>query len=324
MGNRKKSSQMIDSTITNRLEIVRDKKDRTKNKIKGDVAALIDPGIQLMLQKYGCSLSEVKTTLHGSRDFAADQPYASQYNALRYFFALIGDYRSLAVVYDFAPIPFCPSMDPKSIALFIYWKRGKRGDVLKDWDENIILDVFQQPVKIEGGWNDPKGLDRLSAAISLAHETRGTHILTAGCMTTGDAPFVDECKVCIAMQSQRQPCIAHGTTYHLLPRGNPWKSVDVKNAHRESTRAGAGWVTTGAEPLLPNELIQLRSRLLGSGDVNDIRLWTVVLLCVKLFLRSEEALEIDISDFVVKMTSINILGVTSKLALKVKGRGTAK
>ena len=164
---------MIDTTVTSRNEIVRKKADRNKNKIPTSVEQLITLGISDMLKKYGSRLSTEKASLHGARDFAALKPYKSQFSALRKFFAIIGDYRSLSVIWDYPSEPFCPSMDPKSIALFIYWKRGKAGDILTDWDEHQVLDAHKRPILIEGGWNDPKALDRLSAAITLAHETRG-------------------------------------------------------------------------------------------------------------------------------------------------------
>ena len=143
--------------------------------------------------------------------------------------------------------------------------------------------------------------------------------LNLGCMSSEDSPFIDSCEVCKSKVAENLPCTSHGTNYQLLPKGNPWKSVVCKNAHRESTRAGSCWIVTGAEPLLPSELIMLRTRLLATGKKEDLQLWTMILLSVKLFLRSDEVVALELNHFVTKLFSVNNLGVTTKLAVKVKG-----
>jgi hypothetical protein len=45
----------------------------------------------------------------------------------------------------------------------------------------------------------------------------------------------------------------------------------------------------------------------------------MILLSVKLFLRSDEVVALELNHFVTKLFSVNNLGVTTKLAVKVKG-----
>ena len=62
-------------------------------------------------------------------------------------------------------------MDPRTIANFIRFKRGTRGDPLFLLESpEQCQDVFGRPVSIMGGWNDPRNVDQCLSALGIFHD----------------------------------------------------------------------------------------------------------------------------------------------------------
>jgi hypothetical protein len=59
--------------------------------------------------------------------------------------------------------PFCPSMKPKTIALFIRFKHLKKGTLLLDFNNAPVLDVFDNPILCQGM------CEQMGAVIGVLH-----------------------------------------------------------------------------------------------------------------------------------------------------------
>lgn len=207
--------------------------------------------------------------------------YEKHYRGLRHFFCLIGDYESLLILQENAPEPFCPSMSAVNLALFIKWKRGEKGTPLVRLDNSSVIDIFGSPIKCEGGWKDPKNVQQFNSAVVAihgVHEQRGQ--------------YQEKCTECIELENRgdgHMGCRIHRGAPCIWRKGCPVKSGTVTNAVARSAKDGEEYVPQGDSPLTPTELIQVRATLLSSNSIVDYQFFVLVLLSIKLFLRSGEA-----------------------------------
>lgn len=63
----------------------------------------------------------------------------------------------------------------------------------------------------------------------------------------------------------------------------------MENAFKQSSKDGKLYVAEGACPLTPFEVLAIRNRLLSTNQIEDFQLWVLLLVSIKLFLRSGEA-----------------------------------
>ena len=113
---------------------------------------------------------------------------------------------------------------------------------------------------------------------------------------TGD--YADKCIQCALLHQKENysGCALHRPYPKIRTVGNPAKSFEVKE-NQKHIIGKSEHVEQGDTPLMPYELLQLRSKLLCSNKIGDLQLWMMILISIKLFLRSEEAsgTEIDAS-----------------------------
>ncbi len=100
------------------------------------------------------------------------------------------------------PQPFCPSMDVKTIGLFIRFKRLPEGTPLLDDDENPVLNVLGNEIHCQGGWNDPLNADQLMSAVRAVHISRGQV-----------GAYMDTCDNCIEEVNQKTTNLAAPFTF---------------------------------------------------------------------------------------------------------------
>jgi hypothetical protein len=207
--------------------------------------------------------------------------YEKHYRGLRHFFCLIGDYESLLILQENAPTPFCPSMSAVNLALFIKWKRGEKGTPLLRLDASSVSDIFGMPIACEGGWNDPKNVQQFNSAVVAVHgvhEQRGQ--------------YQEKCTKCIELENSGDGymgCRIHRGSPCIWRKGCPVQSGSVKNAVARSSKDGEEYTPLGDSPLTPMELLQLRATLLSTNSIADYQFFVLLLLSIKLFLRSGEA-----------------------------------
>jgi hypothetical protein len=119
-------------------------------------------------------------------------------------------------------------------------------------------------------------------------------------------PYVEPCSECIRLF--RAERVVHGCHCHL---GRPqiWRRGNSRLANSVSNRLKklykydlAEYQVKGDTYLLPGDLLSIRNRLLNSNRYKDIQLWTMMLMGVNLFLRSDEVIGIDGAQFILDLT----------------------
>jgi hypothetical protein len=113
----------------------------------------------------------------------------------------------------------------------------------------------------------------------------------------------------------------------------------MENVKKQSLRDGERYRADGDSPLTPSEFLTLRTRLLSSHKIEDFQFWVLLLLSVKLFLRSSEAtgdnydhsqphLPKTPTGLTIKSidTSLSVVedGIIKSLAIVVKGKTDRK
>ena len=91
------------------------------------------------------------------------------------------------------------------------------------------------------------------------------------------------------MGKGHEGCRLHRGKPLIWRRGCPIESGTVKHAFKKSAKDGEGYQPNGDSPLTPLELLQIRTRLLSTNRIEDFQLWVLLLISIKLFLRSNEA-----------------------------------
>ena len=158
--------------------------------ISDDISAIANSKVNELVNKLNLSLASTYREKTGSRPLEENskKAYEKHFRGLRYLFSLIGSYDSLLMLLDNPPEPFCPSMDPLAVALFVKYKRNKAGMELTDGNGNIVKDNFGNIVVCDGKWNDPKNVDQLLSAVGAIHAARGQR-----------GPYEDCCNECIEL-----------------------------------------------------------------------------------------------------------------------------
>ena len=135
--------------------------------------------------------------------------------------------------------------------------------------------------------------------------------------------FEDQCEGCRAKVKRHHGCDIHPGHPQVWRKGNPCKTALVKDVMARSRKDAAGYVAEGNCALLPTEVMDMRNALLYSNDVEDFRLFVMVLLSIKLFLRSDEVVKMNMKD-VIWDVSIVRNGIVDCIAFKIKGKSDKK
>ncbi|SPQ96452.1 unnamed protein product (mitochondrion) [Plasmodiophora brassicae] len=230
----------------------------------------------------------------------------------KHFCALIGDYKSLILLGDCIP-KYAPSMLARTIVRYLDWKTGEEGSALLDVNGASVVDVDGNAVVCDGQWKNPGTLVQFLAAVSNAHKAAGMD----------GVAYAEPCDQCVDLYETRgsvRGCRHHAGRPVLNQCGNVRFSQDVMDAYaRLSKVVLRGYVPHGDSMVSPKELMDLRNVLMGTGRIKDIRLWTMILFSVRLFLRSDETVKCRVGDFVEQLTVVDE-GVVKQLAVTIKGK----
>ena len=161
------------------------------------------------LKLYETIKSQTETKPLEANSIAA---YKKHYRGLRYFCAMTADWESGMMLLDSPPHPFCPSMRPRTIALFIIFKTSPKGTLLKDFDGEPVLDWKAPPLACQGGWNDPDNARQMLTAVGAIHESRGQR-----------GVFSDKCLDCWQLDARgsHSGCRIHRENTKLWRTGTP-------------------------------------------------------------------------------------------------------
>ncbi len=269
-------------------------------------------GIALLIERYNLTRTHTVRKFTGDRclEDNSKKQYQSSYNGMIYFCMLIGDYDSLLILQEI-PLNFAQSINPKTIVNFILFKTGDAGSLLVDSDGNAIFDVNRERIRCQGTWTDPKCAKLLISALAVLHMTRGQ-----------GGPFTDKCDECIRHRDEGRNtgCGIPHQTPELWRRGDVTKTEAIKNCVKSILNKGRGYVMEGDLPVSPQELKRIRNYLISSNTLENFMVWTMFLLGCRLFLRSDELIDINglTVDSIMKSYSIvDKTGMVSGLAFKV-------
>ena len=299
----------------------------TRYKLSESRQAYVDGQVKLALKKLDLKFSGVKSSLTGDRVLAKNtsDSYLSNLRQLRYFLSLIGDWESLIILGDNSP-EFAPSIRVESLVLFLDWKVKKPGTVLFDANNETVYIAGPKPrrgraqraiLKADGGWRNPDNTSAFGGALSALHNAKGMEGIV----------YSEACDRCLkkfhdSNQKDVSGCRYHAGRARLWRCGNPRLTETYGNRiKRLFTIDLSGYEPHGDSMLMPRELLNVRTYCLAKNDRKHWRIWTMILLSVKLFLRSDEAVPFnDTENFVRALTSLDDSGMVKHLAFKVKGK----
>jgi len=263
------------------------------------------------------------------RDESTEKAYKAKWKEMMKFFYLIGDYQSAMLVdrekCPIQPLPFRPD----SFAMYLDYRCGEPGVILKKPNGEDLLDVKGNAIKVIGGWNSPASMYKIHAAVLFLHEVAypdscggpyhnncvECERLNAalGNQLEGADDVVDEFEdddggddsidntrgqVTHALGLFRS-CIQHANQPLLRTRGCILKNPATINHYNAwLKRIHRKHVTTGCGQLYPSEVRCLRTHLLARGDPVSIQAWVMILLGIQLFLRADELVSLTIQDFI--------------------------
>jgi hypothetical protein len=92
----------------------------------------------------------------------------------------------------------------------------------------------------------------------------------------------------------------------------------------QSRKDAADYVSEGDCALTPMEVVNMRNVLLSTNNLDDFRLFVMILISIKLFLRSDEVVRMKICQLVKDVSVVQKCGVVECLAFKVKGKTDKK
>lgn len=291
-------------------------KQRWKNReiyfIDDDLQQRNKKGMQLVLNKLNLVLGPQLAELTGSRPLEEKsmKTYQTYFRGMIFFLSLVGDYESMLILQKCRP-KFCPSIHPERISQFITFKRSKKGDLLCDSDGNPVLNVYGHQVTCQGGWNDPDCVKSMKSALSALHTA------AENC-----GQFNERCEDCLTLDSKEQ---YHGCSHHRMKpqiwqKGDPFTTQLLKNAIKTSHKEGSTYVTNGDSPLSPWEVDAMRQKLVSSNKIEDLQLFVIILIAIKLFLRSDEFLAITGVQILWDLTLINDDNSIESLAIQIQGK----
>lgn len=244
--------------------------------------------------------------------------YDYRLDVFEYFCYQIGCVESLSILHSACPESNVPSMPPTTIANFIRYKSSEKGTVLKDFvTGETVVDTSGNPILCAGGWKASTNVVQFQGAITALHEARGQI-----------GPFIASCEACVDARNadlHSTGCFHHAGQYLFFRRGDPTKSMIMKNVVNNIVKnvLRVNHVVQGAYQLLPREVRRIRSALLSRNNIYDFQLFTVILVAIHLFLRSEEVATLDTARILPNLCQFhgNVLRI---LYIQVKGKSDGK
>jgi hypothetical protein len=270
------------------------------------------------------------TSMTVMRVVTTQKAYKDKWKEMMKFFYMIGDYQSAMLVdRDLCPnnpLPF----QPNSFATYLDYRCGEPGSILKKPNGDDQLDVRGQRIHVIGGWNSPSSLWKMHAAVLFIHETAypescggsyqsscaacqhlnlalGSKLQTAeeedseseeddDCMDSNDHNSSGQVAHALGLF---RSCVDHANRPVLRAKGCILNHPATKNHYKAWLKCiQKKHVTKGCGQLFPSDVRRIRSHLLARGDPVSIQAWVMLLLGIRLFLRADELVEIEVQDFV--------------------------
>jgi hypothetical protein len=241
--------------------------------------------------------------------------YKCYWNGLRDFCLALGEYDSAIIMCR----DICPS-DPPPVKLDVAihygrYKVQEPGTPLLHYETNApVKDKDGNPLYCVGEWTGRSTVKDYGSALNKLHDH----------YESGRGDYIQECKECclipLARLKKGEGCRKHLGAPRVWRTGCPSKHVSFRNDNSSLIQyvlAHYSAKTTFA--FNPGMLRDLRIYLLSSNNMYNMMVWTILLVCIKGFLRIEEALQLTMENlkeqyFVVKEDTIE------GLAMEVQGK----
>jgi hypothetical protein len=220
----------------------------------------------------------------------------------------------------------CPNRPPtvsvEVAKLIIMFHTGSPGSILIHPTTAMpvmshLAESAGQPIQCCGTWRSKNTIDGFKSALSFIHEQYDR--------TKGD--YDEACEDCLT--NQIHGCEEHRRGPRLRRRGNPaYDRTFIRFCLKAMTDA----TKTHGKPrsntyLVPHEVRMIRTELLSRNTLFDLMIWTIVILSIKAFLRANEGLELDMSDFLhdylhvledrISQLCIEVMGKTDTCKVKL-------
>ncbi|KDO17851.1 hypothetical protein SPRG_16639 [Saprolegnia parasitica CBS 223.65] len=226
--------------------------------------------------------SEPFVMFEEGQPLATAAAYSKAWDGLAEYCLLRGDYESLVFLDDCVPQNM-PSMDAATVAEYIAYKTQPHGSPFLDDHGRPILGADQKPLVAGGGWTDPGNIDQLLSAITYRHK-----------QLSQDGEYVDLCDLCLQLVT----------------------------AYKRKTETRE-YSPQGDSALTPMELCKIHAHLFSfekAGGVEQFQLWTMLLLGVSQFLRSQELCTLTIDSFVPSLSKVTPQGTVLYTAIHIRGK----
>jgi integrase len=236
------------------------------------------------------------------------------------FFLLIGDYESaLLAGRDTCP-DTPPPIKPSSICAYLSYKSLEPGEPLRDPQTDVpIVDVNKEEVLALGDWNCPTNIETFQASINTLH----------GLYSHLSGEYKPVCKFCVHETEQNikkaryTACDRHTSGACVRAMGDPMTTKLVTD-HFKKCRlvCGLKHKRKGNVQLKPSEIRKLRAHLLSDSSRfhEGLKIYTMVIVGLSLFLRADELLSMKFDHFVENLQLINPNTGVRALVVEVKGK----
>ena len=235
-------------------------------------------------------------------DGSTQKNYECQMKMLWNWLCMRGKYDSMFMLMDKVPEEAIP-IQCEELIYYMKYKRQKPGTFVKDLtDTEVLTDVFGEPIKADGRWDNPKNIYIFNAAMMMIHiendENGGYH---------------EKCNRCCSSRN----CVKH-QNQHVRRSGNPMLYKDFLNQKAHYLKK-EGYQEMGAAQLLPRDLRDLRDYLLSTRELSGLQMWVEILIACKLFLRHDELYQMTDIDLIKVLHEISEFGIDG-LCLQVYGK----
>ena len=283
--------------------------------VDDDVEQKTNEGLAAAFAKLKMELQTNSHGLLGSKHCAGrtKSAYLKHCRGMFRFFARIGAYECLLVLHTKTCSTKIPSMDANYVALYLLYKTGAALEPLKRIGySETVMDVNGNPVLCCGEWHDLGNVNQFLSTITAVHRT----ISQGGTYKEACA----DCNKSLVTDGTSNGCFNHHGSVLFWRSGNPRDSNVVNDVYKRCKKNCEHHQITSCYQLLPEEVQQLRRRLLSTNSLVDLQYYCMLLVSTYIFLRCDEICNMQFCHFTSSLSSIESDGKVQNLVFKVKGK----
>jgi hypothetical protein len=216
--------------------------------------------------------------------------YIQHYRQLWRHLAQTGDFESMLLLVS-PRLTNLPAMKVESLQSFVRRKKMPPTAPLRETEDGVPLlhCVTNEILYCEGTWASNMKMKQFTSAVSRLHaahkHTSHYDNLCSGCVDS------------VARNENSRGCRQHaGSSARIFRRGDPTKDqdfLDVKDA-----LVDGNYTVRGCDALSPKDVRAIRKKLLAGNSIAMLGAYTLILIAIRIFLRSDEVLTIEMAHFI--------------------------